>query len=92
MKLRWRELKLRTKRNKRIPHPIPDHRASSKPLSLFLNKEGSAICDRFSEPFSEESFAMLGLNKQNTLLRLDCFFQWKLSSEYINYFSFRWEK
>jgi hypothetical protein len=37
--------KIKGKKNKRVPHPIPNHRASSQPL---LGKEGSAICDRFS--------------------------------------------
>jgi hypothetical protein len=54
-----REIKSRMKRNKRVPHPILNHRASSQPL---LGKEGSAICDWFSKLFHEESFAMSGLN------------------------------
>jgi hypothetical protein len=41
-RLRWKELKLRIKGNKRVPHPILNHRALSQPL---LYNEGSAICD-----------------------------------------------
>ncbi len=58
-------LKNKAKGNERFSPPKPQSQASTIPL---FEQEGSAICDLFSELFSEESLAMSGLNNDHNVL------------------------
>ncbi len=65
-RLRQKELKQWTERNKRVPPPIPNHRASSR---FLLNKEGSAICDWFPKLFSQRR---VSLRQDSTGIMNEC--------------------